>query len=107
MRDSGQLNLRVGATPGNRNRPLAEIASEDLDWKRCGKAADRFSQAHRYRVDLLPSRTARHPYTQRESARPFVQQPRQNLSFERLENLGIAEETGDVDQDVIIQGRQF
>ena len=36
-----------------------------------------------------------------------MQQPGQNFVFERLENLGITEETGDTDKKVLVQCEQF
>ena len=61
-------------------------------------------QQDRERIGLFAGRAARHPDPYRVAAALALEQRRDDLPGQRVERLGVAEERGDADQQVVEQG---
>ncbi len=92
--------------PGARlfHRAVAQVRAEDLDGRGGGEAVEGLQEADGDRIDLLARRASRHPDPDRLFRGAPREQPREHVPGQDLEGLRIAEERGDVDQQVLVQG---
>ena len=82
---------------------LGEVRAEDLEGG--GRPLSRgFQQADDERVDLLAGGAPGHPHPHRRAGRPILQQPRQDLAGQDLEGARVAEEGGDRDEALLMEG---
>ena len=106
-RDVQQSFLGIEAGAGAFDACRIQIGAKHLQGCGALRRSDRFRKQHGQRVGFLARRAGGHPDAHWIVARALSEQRRKDLRLERLEHLGIAEEAGDVDQDVLVQRRDF
>ncbi len=100
--DIGGDVFRVDPLAGEGDRLRVDVGGEDLDRKSLLQPLHDLLQHDGYRIGLLAGGAAGHPDPQRPVGRPLRQHPGQ-LLLEDPEGLRVAEEVGDVDQQVLEQ----
>jgi len=86
---------------------LVEVGGENLDGYVVGAFAREFREGHGDGVGFLARRAAHHPGSHRLVGRAMLDDPGKDFLLQDLEGFGVAEETGHVDQDVLIQVLHF
>ena len=66
-----------------------------------------FEQRDEEGIDFFPRGTAADPKTNRLIGRAIFEHAGKNFRFERVEQLGIAKEAGEADEQILFQGSQF
>jgi hypothetical protein len=93
---------RVAGLARDLDHALAHVGAEQLYLAVEAALGEVLVDDHRQRVQLLSGRTARHPDPDRVLVR-VVDELGEDLVFEGLEDLRVAEELGDVDQALVVQ----
>ncbi len=100
-----QRAVRVDAGAGLGDGGLAEIRPEDLD--RVGRVAQDLEQRDAERIDLFAGRASGHPDADRCPGRLLLDDGRKDLPLQGVEDLRVAEERRDVDEDVFVKRPDF
>ena len=96
--------LRVEARASRvEERGVSEVGAEDLNGARGLRDIQELQERHGDGIRFLAGRTSGHPDANARSLWLAVDDRGKDLPLENLEHLGIAEEAGDVDQDVAIE----
>ena len=95
--------LEVPACPRALDRRLARVAREDLNREVGAEIGHQLEEDDRDRIRLLARRAAGHPDAKRKVPLPVPDHLRKDPGGERLEGQRVAEEVGDLDQDVLIE----
>src|SRR5438128_3602373 len=105
----GRLDvLHVETAPCARDDGLAHISGKDLDRRVGGPITTAFKQRDRDRIHFLASRAARYPNSERiVGSATFLEERREHRLRKDIEDVGIAEESGDVNQQVSLQSFDF
>ena len=90
------------ASPPQRH-DVAEVGGEDLDRRPGRPVLEILQQYHGQRVGLLAARAARHPHTDGDVGVATLEDLREDDVLERLEGLRVAEEAGDIDEEVVVE----
>ena len=99
--------FRVDSGPGSGDGLLVDVGAEDLDVEVLGEAIHALAQEDGHRVGLFARGATRHPDAHRVLSWHLGKQERLELLGEGVEGLGIAEETGDTDQQCLEQDIGF
>ena len=83
---------------------LGKVGAEYLEGGARPLLSRGFQQADDDRVDLLAGGATGHPHSQRRAGRPILQQARQHLARQHLEDARVSEEGSDRDQALLMQG---
>jgi hypothetical protein len=94
---------RIGRLPGDLEHPLVDVGGEDLDRRGLAEAVGGVGEQHGDAVGLLAAGAARNPDPDVLVRIAAAQQRLDRPLPEELEQLGVAEEAGDVDQEVAEQ----
>ena len=86
---------------------LGEVGAEDLEGRARALLGHGFQQADDDRIDLLAGGAPGHPNPHRHAGRPILQQPRQDLARQDLVGARVAEEGGDRDEALLVEGLRF
>src|SRR6185295_9132852 len=86
------------------DRALADVRSEDLDRALLSAFSQELEQRDGERVGLLAGRAARDPDPQRIGGRLVLDELRENVRLELVEELRITEKRRDVNEHVFEQG---
>ena len=105
--DVGQSRLAIDARTGKLQRCPMDVGGEDLDLHAAMHGLDPFQQEDCQRVGLFARRAARHPGPELPVGRDRGQDRGEDLDFQPLECLVIAEKPGYTDQQVLIEKVQF
>ena len=99
----------VGADARLLDRVFIQIGGEDLQRMVRGGVHPLLRLANRYRqrIGFFAGRAGRDPGAQRAARRVSRQQRRDHLGLELLPDLGVAEEAGHADQQLVKQQRRF
>ncbi len=100
LRDVRQVPSRPRLLQGT----LGEVGAEDLEGRSRLQPARAFQEADDDRIDLLAGGAPGHPHPHGHAGRPVLQQPRQDLLAQHLVRARVAEEGGDRDEAVLIEG---
>ena len=104
----GRDVLRVETAPCARDDGLAHIRAKDLDRYFGGPITAALKQRDRDRIHFLAGRAARYPNPERiVGSAMFLEERGEHRLREHIEDSGITEESGDVDQQVSLQSFDF
>jgi hypothetical protein len=95
--------LDVRAGPRLLQRGLAHVGGEDLERRALPQLRERLEEDDGERIRLFSGRAAGHPDPDGIVGRAILEQRGEDLAPERLEERAVAEEVGDVDQDVVVE----
>lgn len=102
-RDVGQRGGRVGRLPGDLQHALVDVGGEDLDREGQAEAVGSVGEQHGDAVGLLAAGAARDPDPDVLVGIAGAEQGLDGPLAEDLEQLSVAEEAGDVDEQVAEQ----
>lgn len=103
LRDFGGRRKRVDASPRHVERFRIEIGREDLQSDRLATLADGLLEHHGHRIRFFPCGAAGNPDAQGFVGTGSRHQCGSNRGHQHFESLGLAEKTGDADQQVANQ----
>ncbi len=106
-RDVGRDGRGVGARPRVLDGALADIAPENLHADAGDAFAERFPECDGDAVGFLAGRASGHPDSERAIGGGALEQLRKDERVQCRERLGLAEETGDVNEQVVRERDQF
>ena len=86
---------------------VAEVGGEDLDRRADRLLVQKLRESDRQRVGFLAGRTSRDPDPDRRPRAFGLEDLREDVALEDLEHLGVAEEAGHVDEDVLVKGLEL
>src|SRR2546426_4347265 len=104
LREPGGDVRRVHALAGLGNCLLAEVGGKHLDRSFSRLLPQVFEQGEREGIGFYYGRTSGHPHPDGRVPVPALEQGGKDPLLQDLKRLGLAEEAGNVDQDIIIQG---
>ena len=99
--------VRVNSRPGLLQGGVVDVGGQDLDGDGIGPAAQELQQANGQGVNFLAGGTAGHPDAKRVFRGAVLGELRKNPFAQGFEHLGVPEEVGDADQEILIQGIQL
>ena len=105
--DLGQTAFGVESRPRLLDRRVADVGAEYLNRVGAAPIAEVLEQHDGHRVDLLAGRASGNPDADRLAPGLVCQHLHQVFVLERLERIRLAEEPGDVDEDVLVERLQF
>jgi hypothetical protein len=99
-RDLKRDSLRVAAPPRRRERPLVDVAREDLDGSRGFEPLHLLADEHCDRIGLLAGGAARNPDADLVGMRALAQKLGDGAFRQRREGVRLPEEARDRDQEL-------
>src|SRR5262249_34644776 len=94
----------VDASAGLVDAGLADVGAKELDRNLVSFVAEKFKKRDRDRIGFFSGGTTGSPDANDAFRSTTLEDGREDLRFQGVENLGVAEEAGDIDEHVLIEG---
>jgi hypothetical protein len=107
LADVAHDRVGVGALAGGLDGALADVRAEDLDGMASGRVVQELEQSDGERVQLFPGRAPGDPEADGLSGRFVLQDLRKDRGLQTLEDVRIAKERGDMDENLVVQTTGF
>ncbi len=103
-RNVGEFLFCVCSAPGLLQQRLVDVRAENLETVGTLNIGQVLGRADGQRIHLFPGRTSWNPDADRRFGRPVFHELWKHPLPERLKGPDLAKETGDIDQDVLVEG---